>query len=91
MLTDEELLSLSWLVDELRLGLDTVLLVSAIRETLGRLTNSLSTTKDTTYDRRKKTGQDWDLVKKKKGGGDMRVAKGKMQMDGHGGTEFSLI
>lgn len=66
MLTDEELLSLSWLVDELRLGLDTVLLVSAIRETLGRLTNSLSTTKDTTYDRRR---QDKIGIWLKKGGG----------------------
>lgn len=77
MLTDEELLSLSWLVDELRLGLDTVLLVSAIRETLGRLTNSLSTTKDTTYDRRRqdKIGI-W--LKKRGGEGDMRVTKGKM-------------
>lgn len=77
MLTDEELLSLSWLVDELRLGLDTVLLVSAIRETLGRLTNSLSTTKDTTYDRRRqdKIGI-W--FKKRGGEGDMRVTKGKM-------------
>lgn len=76
-LTDEELLSLSWLVDELRLGLDTVLLVSAIRETLGRLTNSLSTTKDTTYDRRRqdKIGI-W--LKKRGGEGDMRVTKGKM-------------
>lgn len=77
VLTDEELLSLSWLVDELRLGLDTVLLVSAIRETLGRLTNSLSTTKDTTYDRRRqnKIGI-W--LKKRGGEGDMRVTKGKM-------------
>lgn len=77
MLTDEELLSLSWLVDELRLRLDTVLLVSAIRETLGRLTNSLSTTKDTTYDRRRqdKIGI-W--LKKRGGGRDMRVTKGKM-------------
>lgn len=77
MLEDGELLSLSWLVDELRLGLDTVLLVSAIRETLGRLTNSLSTTKDTTYDRRRqnKIGI-W--LKKRGGEGDMRVTKGKM-------------
>lgn len=77
VLTDEELLSLSWLVDELRLGLDTVLLVSAIRETLGRLTNSLSTTTDTTYDRRRqdKIGI-W--LKKRGGEGDMRVTKGKM-------------
>lgn len=69
MLTDEELLSLSWLVDELRLRLDTVLLVSAIRETLGRLTNSLSTTKDTTYDRRRqdKIG----IWLKKRGGGEI--------------------
>lgn len=77
MLEDGELLSLSWLVDELRLGLDTVLLLSAIRETLGRLTNSLSTTKDTTYDRRRqdKIGI-W--LKKRGGEGDMRVTKGKM-------------
>lgn len=69
VLTDEELLSLSWLVDELRLRLDTVLLVSAIRETLGRLTNSLSTTKDTTYDRRRqdKIG----IWLKKRGGGEI--------------------